>query len=129
MTNKETGDMGENAVCSYLEKKGCFIIKRNFRIKGGEIDVIAHDGEFIAFVEVKTRKRNSMVNAFEAVNASKRKLIIKTASEYSCRFPLKYQPRFDIAEVITERNKIIEINYIENAFDTTDSGYTLVMCE
>ncbi|MGN0607271.1 MAG: YraN family protein [Oscillospiraceae bacterium] len=129
MTNKETGSMGENAVCGYLEKKGYRILERNFRIKGGEIDIIACNDEFIAFVEVKTRKKNSMTDALDAVNYSKKKFIIRTASEYSCRNPLKYQPRFDIAEVITDKNTVVRINYIENAFDTTDYGYTLIMCE
>ncbi len=121
--------MGETAVCRYLESKGYRIVERNFRIKGGEIDIIACNDEYITFTEVKTRRRNSMVSAFEAITASKIRFIIRTASEYSQRFPLKYQPRFDVAEVITENNSVSEINYIENAFDTTDYDYTLVMCE
>lgn len=129
MTSKETGNMGETAVCRYLESKGYRIVERNFRIKGGEIDIIACNDEYITFTEVKTRRRNSMVSAFEAITASKIRFIIRTASEYSQRFPLKYQPRFDVAEVITENNIVSEINYIENAFDTTDYDYTLVMCE
>jgi putative endonuclease len=130
MTSKEKGNMGENAVCGYLESYGYHIIERNFRIKGGEIDIIACNDEFIAFVEVKTRKKNSLVSAFDAVTFSKKKFIVRTASEYSCKFPLEYQPRFDIAEVIIEDNGCIcEINYIENAFDTADYDYILVMCE
>ena len=129
MTSRETGNMGEDAVCGYLESHGYHIIERNFCIKGGEIDIIACNGEFIAFVEVKTRKKNSLVSAFDAVTFSKKKFIVKTASEYSCRFPLEYQPRFDIAEVIMDNGCVSEINYIENAFDTADYDYTLVMCE
>lgn len=121
--------MGESAVCGYLETKGYHILERNFCIKGGEIDIIACNGEFIAFVEVKTRRKNSMVSAFDAITNSKKKFIIRTASAYSVRYPLQYQPRFDIAEVITEKNQVSEINYIENAFDTTDYDYTLIMCE
>ena len=96
MTSKETGNMGETAVCRYLESKGYRIVERNFRIKGGEIDIIACNDEYITFTEVKTRRRNSMVSAFEAITASKIRFIIRTASEYSQRFPLKYQPRLTL---------------------------------
>lgn len=129
MTNKETGNMGENAVCDYLEKRGYSIVERNFRIKGGEIDIIACNSEFIVFTEVKTRKKNSLVNGMDAISSSKKKFIIRTAAGYSVKNPLKLQPRFDIAEVITDKGRITDINYIENAFDTTDYEYTLVMCD
>ena len=129
MTSKEKGYMGEQAVCEELIRKGYNILERNFTVKGGEIDIIACNDEFIVFVEVKTRSKNSLVSAFEAVTASKKKFIVRTASAYSCKYPLKYQPRFDVAEVIIINNKISEINYIENAFDTTDYDYTLIMCE
>lgn len=128
MTNKEKGYMGEDAVCEYLKAHGYEIVERNFCIKGGEIDIIARNDEFIAFVEVKTRRSNSLVSAFDAVTNSKKKCIIKTAAEYSFRFPLKYQPRFDIAEVIADNGSVSAVNYIENAFDTAGYDYTLVMC-
>ena len=47
--------MGESAVCRYLMQQGYTIRKRNYRIRGGEIDIIAQKGEILAFVEVKTR--------------------------------------------------------------------------
>ncbi len=126
MTSKEKGYLGENAVCKYLEERGYTILERNFCIKGGEIDIIARNDEFIAFVEVKTRKVKNL--AFDSITPNKKKFIIRTASQYSVKNPLKYQPRFDIAEVIANK-EVTEINYIENAFDTTDYDYTLVMCE
>ncbi|HHX58092.1 MAG TPA: YraN family protein [Clostridiales bacterium] len=123
MINKEIGNFGEMAVCKYLEKYGYTVLKRNYRIRGGEIDIIAYNSEIIAFVEVKTRKKGSMVSGFEAVNDRKKGLIIKTASDFCCKNPTELQPRFDVAEVIVVNNRIEKINYISNAFDAT--GYDI----
>ena len=124
MTKSETGKLGEESVCAYLTEHGYTIAARNYRIKGGEIDIIACNGDYIAFVEVKTRKKNSMVSGFEAVNKRKRGLIIKTAADYCIKHPTVLQPRFDVAEVIAENGVVISIDYINNAYDTT--GYNII---
>ncbi|HRU96150.1 MAG TPA: YraN family protein [Ruminococcus sp.] len=124
MTKSETGRLGEESVCAYLTERGYNIAARNYRIKGGEIDIIAENGDFIAFVEVKARKPDSMVSGFEAVNKRKRGLIIKTASDYCCKHPSVLQPRFDIAEVTIDSGRVLSIDYIPNAYDT--SGYNFI---
>ena len=123
MNKTEVGRLGEE-VCKYLADRGYSIVERNYRIKGGEIDIIADNGDFIAFVEVKSRKPDSMVSGFEAVNKRKRSLIIKTAADYCCKHPSMLQPRFDVAQVIISGEKVLSIDYITNAYDTT--GYNLI---
>lgn len=124
MNKTEIGKLGEEAVCSYLIDNGYNIRVKNYRIKGGEIDIIADNGDFIAFVEVKTRKPDSLVTGFEAISQRKRGLIIKTAADYCRRYPNMLQPRFDIAQVIFDGKRICSIDYIKNAFDTT--GYKFI---
>jgi len=124
MTKSETGKLGEEAVCRYLAEHGYNIITRNYRIKGGEIDIIAENGDILAFVEVKSRKPGSMVSGFEAVNRRKQGLIIKTAAEYCCRYPNALQPRFDTAQVVIAGEMVVSIDYIQNAYDTT--GYNFI---
>ncbi|WP_294750376.1 YraN family protein [uncultured Ruminococcus sp.] len=124
MNKTEVGRLGEEAVCKYLADRGYSIVERNYRIKGGEIDIIADNGDYIAFVEVKSRKPDSMVSGFEAVNKRKRSLIIKTAADYCCKHPSMLQPRFDVAQVIISGEKVLSIDYITNAYDTT--GYNLI---
>ena len=111
--------MGEDFAAKYLEEKGYEIIERNFNPRLGEIDIIAKDGRYIAFVEVKTRAPDPLVNGFEAVTKSKKKLIIKTSEEYSYRNPHDFQPRFDVAWVTVDNRKVVGFNYIENAFDAS----------
>ncbi|MBR3283626.1 MAG: YraN family protein [Ruminococcus sp.] len=124
MTKSETGKLGEESVCAYLAEQGYRIIERNYRIKGGEIDIIAEDGFYLAFVEVKTRRPDSLVTGFEAVNKRKRGLIIKTAADYCCKHPSMLQPRFDVAQVIIEEGRVLSIDHIPNAYDTT--GYNFI---
>lgn len=124
MTRSEIGKIGEEAVCKYLIGHGYSIRARNYRIKGGEIDIIADNGDYIAFVEVKTRKPDSLVTGFDSINLRKRSLIIKTAAEYCRRYPNMLQPRFDVVQVIFDGSRICSIDYIKNAFDTT--GYKFI---
>lgn len=114
MTNLELGKIGEDTVCKYLEKKNYFIIKRNFRCKSGEIDVIATDRDELVFIEVKTRCSQNYGEAREAVDTVKKKHI-KKAAEF---FIHKYHQsgrfiRFDVIEVYIKKDKIY-INQIKN---------------
>lgn len=119
MNKTETGRLGEERVCEYLTGRGYRIVSRNFRIKGGEIDIIAENGDYIVFVEVKSRKPDSMVGGFEAVNRRKQGLVIRAAAEYLRRNPSMLQPRFDTAQVTVADGVAQEVDYLENAYDAT----------
>lgn len=123
MNKIEIGRIGEEYVCSYLVKNGYEIVARNYRIKGGEIDIIAVDTKYIIFVEVKSRNPHSMVSGFDAVTSRKENLIINTAVNFCMKNPNMLQPRFDIAEVIISGGRVMGMDYIENAFDTTGTNY------
>ncbi len=112
------GNQGENAAARYLEQNGWTICCRNYHSMYGEIDLIAANEEYIAFVEVKTRKPNSLYTAAEAVTVSKQRRIIKTAQQYLMEYQTDKQPRFDVCEVYhadTEED-LWEICYLEDAF-------------
>lgn len=118
MTGKEIGDIGENAACDYLVKKGYFIERRNFRYNFGEIDIIAVDKDgCTVFVEVKTRKNFDYGYPSEFVDRKKRHRLHNAALMY-CGGEMYM--RFDIIEVGYEiaDDKIVikEINHIEDAF-------------
>ena len=112
------GKFGENIAKNYISKKGLNIIERNYHSRYGEIDIIAQINNIIAFIEVKTRKNNSIVKPVESVNKSKRNKIFKTAFTYLERNNIKFQPRFDIIEILTKGSEceVLNINHIENAF-------------
>ena len=64
---RRRGNMGEDFAAEYLEGKGYEIIERNFNTRLGEIDIIARDGKYIAFIEVKSRADDCMYAPREAV--------------------------------------------------------------
>lgn len=118
--NKRTaGNLGETAVCEYLRSQGAEILCRNFTVRGGEIDIIAKMGEWLLFVEVKTRRPGAMVSGAAAVTAAKQAHIIHAAEQYLLRNPVDLQPRFDVAEVEYSGSFVRHIEYIPFAFDAT----------
>lgn len=72
-TTKDIGDYGENLVCEYLEGQAFEILKRNWRTRYCEIDIIAKKHGCIYFVEVKTRKSDSYGTGFDYITPKKLK--------------------------------------------------------
>jgi putative endonuclease len=68
---QELGAAGEKEVSRYLQKRGVLIVDRNWRIKGGEIDLVAEDAGTIVFVEVKTRRSFAFGSPLEAITPEK----------------------------------------------------------
>lgn len=115
------GKAGENAVCDYLEENGATVLKRNFRVKNGEIDIISTDGEFIIFTEVKTRKYGAYDDGTGAMNKAKMKRVI-AASEIFIGLNPEYENlyrRFDTAYVTVTPEKyprVLDIEYYKSDF-------------
>lgn len=123
MKTTEIGRRGEAAVCDWLQKHGYVIIRQNFCIRGGEIDIIAENGIDLAFVEVKTRKPGSLSTGYDAVTTKKQARLIQTAAIWCAEHPTQLQPRFDIACVQMQGVHVLSVDYLENAFDTTGSDF------
>jgi putative endonuclease len=119
---KTRGDFGENAVCDYLLGKGYTIVARNYLKRQGEIDIVATHNDQIAFVEVKTRKFDSLIDGFDSITITKRRKIVKTAHAFLAENPqfADMNTQFDAAQVVVttdEFPRLIEIDYCENAFE------------
>lgn len=110
------GAYGEFLTGRYLRDNGCEILDANYRCRLGEVDIIAADSKYIAFVEVKTREKDSLIKASDAVDYNKRKRIIATAQFYLSKNPSSLQPRFDVAEVYIDGYRADKFNYIKNAY-------------
>jgi putative endonuclease len=79
MDNKITGNYGEDIACEYLKTQGYKILERNYRIRGGEIDIVAKEGEYLVFVEVKARLSHAYGLPSESITPWKIKYLLKTA--------------------------------------------------
>ncbi len=82
MTNIQDGKYGEDLACRYLQSQGYKILERNYRIRGGEIDLVAKDKNALVFVEVKTRWSHKYGLPVESVTPWKIKALLKTAKFY-----------------------------------------------
>lgn len=116
MTKKDIGDIGEEYAAKYLSEHGCEIVCRNFRIKGGEIDIIAKKGDILHIVEVKTRKPSPLTTGEEAITPRKRELLIRAAGEYLNRNGLEISCVFDVAVVELSGGSVTDFKYIQRAF-------------
>lgn len=118
-STQNIGEKGEEYTVKFLEKKKYNILERNYRKRYGEIDIIAENKNYIVFVEVKTRHKDSMTSAADAVNRQKQIRIIKTASLYLAENETEKFCRFDVCEVYVNSDnlKLVDINYIEAAFE------------
>lgn len=114
--NKLKGKTGEQIACSYLKKSGYEIFHKNFTTAIGELDIVASDGEYLVFVEVKTRLDDTFGSPAEAVDYRKRRKISEVAAQYIKKFRYFDVPvRFDVVEVwLSDRR----VNHIVNAFDS-----------
>ena len=113
------GELGEQYAAKYLTGMGYEIISQNFHTPYGEIDIIASKNEYICFVEVKTRSKNSIARPAAAVNVKKQQKIIKSAMIYLSQNCCDFQPRFDVIEVITgntEKFSVEKLVFLEGAF-------------
>lgn len=116
--SKDKGDIGELTAREYLTiVKNMKILENNYHSRYGEIDIISCTDKYIVFVEVKTRKKGSLYRGAESVDKSKRIKIIKTAMIFLSENDVDLQPRFDVVEVTTFKNKKSQIIHFENAFD------------
>jgi putative endonuclease len=87
------GAAGEEAAARYLSERGLRVIERNFRVRGGEIDLICRDGASVVFVEVRLRQRSDFGGAAASITAAKQAKIVMAArhwlarhGEFPCRF-------------------------------------------
>jgi len=117
----KSGPFGEEYAAEYLKKNGFRILARNYHSRFGEIDIIAENGQYIVFAEVKTRKKDALVAPAEAVTSAKQKKIAKTALIYLQNNPTQLQPRFDVIGIVTaeQDHTVQSFDHIEDAFSFT----------
>ena len=114
-TTKARGQAAEDAALHYLQQQGLKLVARNYRTPGrggGEIDIIAQDGETLVFVEVRQRSRNDYGGAAASVGHAKQKHLRFAAQRYLQRYSVLPPCRFDVLAVDDE-----QIEWLRAAFD------------
>ncbi len=115
--SKRIGDEGESFAEKFLKQKGYRILERNYRTPIGEIDIVARDGEYMVFIEVKTRQSLQYGAPVDAVDRRKRERIRRLALLYLKNKRLYDNPvRFDVLG-LTLIDGRYEVELIKNAFE------------
>lgn len=104
-SSHDVGKDGEERAVQYLAERNIHTIGRNYRQKSGEIDIIALDGETIAFCEVKSWERMPLWGLEQAISRRKQGRIIRTSLRFLWEHPeyARSQPRFDVIFVHGEK--------------------------
>ncbi len=95
-----SGLAGEWQAAGVLRRAGCRIVAKRYRAAGGEVDLIARDGETLVFAEVKYRPSGRPGEGMEAVNGDKRRRLRAAARVYMSAHGGEDVPvRFDVVEI------------------------------
>lgn len=121
---RDLGALGERLACEHLEARGFEILERNFRTGRGELDVVARNGRFLVFCEVKTRivsQGGDPLGPFAAIGAQKRRRVRLMARNWLAARavppPRPPELRFDAIGIeIDPSGRLIWLEHLEDAF-------------
>lgn len=110
------GARAESLAASYLARCGYRVIARNHRCRGGEIDLIAWDGDVLCFVEVRARARQDFGTPLETITPQKIRRIVQAARDYASRLRGPWpEMRFDAVGIVLSEPPSFEL--VRGAFE------------
>ena len=119
---KRLGALGERITAEFLAGRGYTIRETNFRCPLGEIDIVAEHGDYLVFVEVRTRSNLQFGTPEESVTPAKREKLVSLAHTYlETHGDLPLSWRIDMVAVeLGPDNRVLRVELIENAI----TGFT-----
>ncbi len=108
-----TGQTGEDDALAYLKEHGLTLLERNFRCKGGELDLIMQDRDVLVFVEVRKRANRRHGGAAASVTPAKQARLIIAAQIFLRRYTMPPACRFDVLAIDGE-----VMSWLKNAIET-----------
>ena len=126
MERRATGTLGEraeNVAFRFLISRGLQPVERNFRSRGGEIDLVMLDDSCLVFVEVRYRRSTAFTSPALTVDRHKQRKLVRTALLFSSARPrfAMHTMRFDVVAV--DGRGTSGIRWIRDAFRPDDSGF------
>ncbi|HEX9079267.1 MAG TPA: YraN family protein [Desulfuromonadaceae bacterium] len=117
--NKGIGNLGEDVAAAFLRERRYRILERNYRCRGGEVDIIARaPDDSLVFIEVKARRDLSYGVPQLAVTPFKQRQISKAALTWLSQKRLHDRDaRFDVIAILLADHGRHSIEHIVNAFE------------
>lgn len=116
-SRQRLGRWGENLAATHLESIGYALVARNWRCRGGEIDLVFRDGETVVFVEVKTRRGRNYGAPEEGLTQHKSNKLLSLGEQYMAEHGLAdVNWRIDLVAVeLDEHGRLLRCEHIPNA--------------
>ena len=117
MKRRDTGILGEKLAADFLRERGYKIVETNYRCPEGEIDIVARHGDFLVFVEVRTRRSQQFGSPEESITLAKKERMRLAAARYrETHDDLPELWRIDVLAVeLDRRRQPSRMELIENA--------------
>ena len=118
-SRRDLGDFGERVAKAHLESKGYRVIATKFRVREGEVDIVALRGGVVVFVEVKARRGPAMGSAVEAIDARKAQRLLAASEVFAVRHPeLPPDRRIDLIAIDLDRaGRVVSLQHVESAVE------------
>jgi putative endonuclease len=114
---RAVGNAGEDAVAAWYQSEGYDVLSRNWRVRDGELDIVATRDGVVVFCEVKTRRSDRYGLPVEAVNVRKQAKLRSLAVRWLDAHDVKATSlRFDVASVTPHRWSGWDVEVLEEAF-------------
>ena len=118
-SRRDLGDFGERVAKAHLEAKGYRILATKFRVREGEVDIVAEGDGVVAFVEVRTRRGDALGAAVEAIDARKAQRLLLAAEAFAQQHPeLPPTRRIDLIAIdLDASGRVVSLQHIESAVE------------
>lgn len=112
------GKSAEDIAAEFLEQHGLVVLLRNYRRRGGELDIVARDGEVLVIAEVRTRSTDSFGGAAASIDGWKQHKIVRAATQLLQQHKdlAKLRARFDVLVVHAPRTADQRVEWFKHAF-------------
>lgn len=101
------GRRGEELAAAYLEKRGCRIVRRNYRCPLGELDLVVEDGDELVFVEVRTKQQPCLFQPEETITRNKALRLMRLGEQYLAATRQQRPWRVDLIAVELDRHSLL----------------------
>lgn len=112
----QKGLESEKLAATYLQSKGYQLLSKNFRIRGGEIDLIMQKGGILTFVEVKARSQTRFGSALESITRQKKRLLLRSIATYLVQNKVKTTWQLDVITIHYQNSNKAFITHYKNIF-------------
>lgn len=118
VSTRRVGLDAEQLAFRFLREKGLRPIRRNFRCRRGEIDLIMLDDTHLVFIEVRYRTATSFVDAMLTVDARKQRKLASAAAMFLAMNHSfgNHVCRFDVVGIDRNSEGSISIQWMQDAF-------------